>query len=220
MTKIKICGLTRAVDVTAVNAVLPDYAGFVFAEGSRRKISVETAVALREKLDPRVISVGVFVNQEPEFIAELLRKKIIGMVQLHGDECAKYITKLREMCGCEIIKAVGVGEEPPAVNVSGEVAKQSKIADFLLFDTLSPARGGTGKPFDHRLLQNYTGLPYFLAGGLTPENVADAVHLLSPFCVDVSSGVETDGAKDAKKILEFTQAVRNQKNIKGVSSND
>jgi len=199
MSKVKICGLTRFEDVRAVNAVLPDFCGFVFAEGSRRRVDAKLAAALRAELDPRVEAVGVFVNQDPEWIAELYGQGIIKIAQLHGDEDAQYMRHLKELCGCSIIKALGVGKALP-LSPGG--------ADFLLFDTFGPARGGTGRPFDWTPLDGYTGSPYFLAGGLTPENAADAVTRLNPYCVDVSSGVETDGKKDRNKIANFVSRVK------------
>lgn len=198
MSKVKICGLRRLEDIDAVNRARPDYIGFVFAE-SRRRVNAETAAILKERLDAGIEAVGVFANQEIGFIMDLYRKGIIDLVQLHGGEDGEYIRHLRESCGCRIIKAVNVGVAlPPSPEGS----------DHLLFDTASEQRGGSGKPFDWSTLQDYNGPPYFLAGGLTTVNVREAISLLAPYCVDVSSGVETDGVKDAKKIEEFVCFVR------------
>jgi phosphoribosylanthranilate isomerase len=198
MTKIKICGLSREADIEAVNRVLPDYIGFVFAE-SRRKVSMETAAALKVKLDTRIQAVGVFVNEDIERIAEIYRRGIIDIVQLHGDEDDVYINELKNLCCCPVIKAVGVSSFLPAL---------SNGADFLLFDTLTKQRGGTGTAFDWNILKDYRERPYFLAGGLSIENVEAAVRLLHPYCVDVSSGVETEEVKDARKINEICKTVR------------
>jgi phosphoribosylanthranilate isomerase len=200
MSRIKICGLSRAEDIAAANRALPDYAGFVFAP-SRRRISAETAAELKRKLDRRIKAVGVFVNEELETIAEICRAGIIDLIQLHGDEDGDYIRKIKQRCGCPVIKAVGIGETLPEL-------PPKFLADYLLFDTLSAARGGTGKAFDHGLLKGYGGPPYFLAGGLNAGNVAEAIRSLRPFCVDVSSGAETDGVKDAGKIIETVETVR------------
>lgn len=198
MSKVKICGLRRMEDIDAVNRARPDYIGFVFAE-SRRQVDAETAATLKAGLDAGIEAAGVFVNQEIGFITDLYRKGIIDLVQLHGDEDGEYIRRLRESCGCRVIKAIGVGAAPPPM---------PEGPDYLLFDTASELRGGTGKGFDWSLLKDYNEPPYFLAGGLTAGNVCEAVSLLAPYCVDVSSGVETDGAKDAEKIEEFVCLVR------------
>lgn len=204
--RVKICGLRRPEDVEAVNRALPEYAGFVFAPG-RRRVSAEEAARLRRDLDPRVAAVGVFVDEDPAVIAGLLGARIIAVAQLHGREDAGYIRLLRERCGCPIIKAVRVGEAPPALD--GLPAPPTG-PDYPLFDA-APAGGppgGSGRTFDWSLLHGCRGRPFFLAGGLTSANVAEAIRRLSPFAVDASSGVETDGQKDAGKIREFVGAVR------------
>jgi len=202
MSKAKICGLSRMEDITAVNGALPDYIGFVFAP-SRRRIDEHTAAKLKERLDPRIKSVGVFVNEKIKIIAGLHGNGVIDLVQLHGDEDDGYIRQLKNICACPVIKAVGVGNELPPLRYE---------TDYFLFDTLSEQRGGTGKVFDWAALQNYSGPPFFLAGGLTAANVTEAIKLLSPFCVDVSGGVETDGVKDVKKIKNFVNIIRRKTN--------
>ena len=199
MTKVKICGLSRVEDIIAVNSAKPDFIGFVFAP-SRRRVELKTAAMLKERLDAQIKAVGVFVNEEIEIIADLCRNGIIDMIQLHGDEDAETVMRLKELCGCPVIKAIGVGSELPAL---------PDVPDYLLFDTLSEQRGGTGKTFDWSVLNRDSGLPYFLAGGLTLANVTEAITLLSPYCVDVSGGVETDGLKDSEKIEEFVILVKN-----------
>jgi phosphoribosylanthranilate isomerase len=197
--KVKICGLTRAEDIAAVNDARPDYIGFVFAEASRRRVDRRQAAALSALLAPGIEVAGVFVNQDISYIADLYKEGIIKTAQLHGDEGEAYMEQLRAACGCPIIKAVGVGEAPPPL---------PRGADYLLFDTLSERRGGTGKPFDWNILRGYSGPPFCLAGGLTPENVREAIGAVKPFAVDTSSGVETNGVKDAEKIRAFINAVR------------
>jgi len=204
MTKVKICGLRRLDDVDAVNRVLPDFVGFVFA-ASHRQVDAATAARLRERLDERIAAVGVFVNQDVEFIEALWRDGVIRLAQLHGDEDGGYIQRLRERCGCAVIKTISIcvgadsGSAWPVLPAH---------ADYLLFDTASSARGGVGKTFDWCVLAAYQGPPYFLAGGLSAANVAEAIGALSPFGVDVSSGVETDGVKDAAKIEQFVRLCR------------
>jgi len=199
VSKVKICGLSRPCDIDAVNGEGPDYIGFVFAK-SRRRVDRKTAAMLREKLDPRIKAVGVFVNETVEAVAELVQSGIIDLAQLHGDEDGAYIKRLKERCGCAVIKAVGVGGALPPLPAE---------PDYLLFDTLSVPRGGVGKAFDWDVLSGYQGLPYFLAGGLSIDNVSEALKRLSPYCVDVSSGVETDGFKDPLKIKRLIETIRN-----------
>jgi phosphoribosylanthranilate isomerase len=198
VSKVKICGLSREEDIETVNRVLPDYIGFIFAQSIRR-VDLRTAAVLKEKLDSRIVSVGVFVNENIDIIAETYKSRIIDLVQLHGDENGSYIKQLKDICGCRVIKAVRVGNALPPLPIE---------PDYLIFDAQSDRRGGAGKTFEWNILKNYSGTPYFLAGGLSPENVADVIHMLAPFCVDVSSGVEKDGKKDSGKIERFVYSVR------------
>ncbi len=201
MTKIKICGLSRKADILAVNEALPDYIGFVFAK-SRRQVSEETALALKELLRPEILSVGVFVNEEVDRIRHLCSRGIIDIVQLHGDETASYIHQLRGSINSPIIKAI---------RVSGRDAikdAETIPCDYLLLDTYQKQQhGGTGESFDWSLIPKLSQ-PYFLAGGIGCENVMDAINQMKPYCVDVSSSVETEGYKDAAKIKEIVQLVR------------
>lgn len=198
MSRVKICGVSRAEDIEAVNSALPEYIGFVFAE-SRRRVDEKTAAMLRKGLDKRIEAAGVFVNEDIEKVIGLYDDGIIDIVQLHGDEDVDYIDQLRESCGCRIIKAVRVGSILPSFPSN---------PDFLLFDSLSAECAGKGKMFDWHLVKGFDKLPYFLAGGLNAANVRDAIGSLSPYCVDVSSGVETRGVKDASKIKEFVNLAR------------
>lgn len=196
MTKIKICGLSRPEDIEMVNRLLPDYIGFVFAT-SRRQIDLQTANQLKKKLNPKVISVGVFVNEKPDIIVQLVENQIIEMVQLHGHENVHYIRQLQEIIQVPIIKAIAVSEQ-------ADIAKVKDIgADYLLFDG---EKAGSGQTFDWRHLTDI-GIPYFLAGGLNVDNVEQAC-LKTPFALDVSSGVETNGVKDEMKVKYFIDTVR------------
>ena len=196
--KIKICGLRRTEDIEAVNYAMPDYIGFVFAK-SKRQINADTAKYLKKRLDKRILAVGVFVNQPLDFIIDLYRKGIIALAQLHGDENDEYMNELRHRCGCKIIKSIGIASKLPVL---------PKAADYLLFDKASEQRGGTGATFNWDAIAYYQEIPYFLAGGLMPENIKEALQRLSPFGVDVSSGVETNGFKDADKINKFMQIIK------------
>lgn len=197
MTKIKLCGLTRPCDIECVNELLPEYIGFVFEPKSRRYISPEKAEVLREHLDDRITPVGVFVDEKIEIIADLIKRKIIDIVQLHGNESEQYIEDLRRVIDCPVIKAFRIESEADIVSAN------NSSADYVLLDS----GGGTGKVFDHSLLKDIAR-PYFLAGGLTPENVETAVKQLKSFAVDVSSSLETDGFKDKIKMTAFVNAVR------------
>lgn len=198
MTKIKLCGLKRPQDIQAANELLPAYIGFVFAPKSRRYVHPDRAEELRRMLNPGIISVGVFVNETPETVAALLDRGIIDIAQLHGKEDAAYIRRLRQLNKKPLIQAFRV-DTPADV-----AAAQASPADYVLLDS---GAGGTGTCFDWSLLQDIQR-PYFLAGGLTPENVGGAVATLHPYAVDVSSGIETDGAKDKEKMTQFVRAVR------------
>ena len=148
MTKIKICGLRRELDIVAANRCLPEYVGFVFAEGSKRRLDMETAKRLRDMLDLRIQAGGGFVNQGIDYITRLCRQGIIDCVQLHGDEDERYIRGLWESISHKIIRAVPVGKTLPVLPVG---------ADQLLFDAATPDRGGAGKVFDWQALEGYDG---------------------------------------------------------------
>lgn len=197
MTKIKLCGLSRPCDIAAANALRPDYIGFVFAKKSRRYVSQEQAAGLKKMLDRKIPAVGVFVDEDPGTIAELLEKGIIDLAQLHGKENEKDIEQLRRLTKRPVIQAFRVETEAQI-----RIAEASP-ADYILLDS----GAGTGKVFDWSLLEHIKR-PYFLAGGLTPDNVETAVTQLKPYAVDVSSGIETDGWKDKRKMTAFTAAVR------------
>lgn len=199
MTKIKLCGLSRIQDIETVNKIKPDYIGFVFFKKSIRYVSPEEAVKLKNKLTPAIKVVGVFCNEELDMVASMMNEGIIDIAQLHGNEDETYIKKLKAMTPKPIIKAYIIR--------SGEDIESAKAssADYILLDSGK----GEGKKFDWSLLQKLNR-HYFLAGGLNPENVVDAIRFLHPFAVDVSSGVETDKIKDSKKMIVFTNNVRKE----------
>lgn len=199
MTKIKLCGLSRPCDIRAANELLPDYIGFVFAPKSRRYVSPEKAAELKRMLDPGIRAAGVFVDEQPQVIEALVSRGVIDAVQLHGRENEDYIQDLRKQLGnTRIIQAFSICSEQDAKRA------EESSADLILAD--SPG-GGTGEVFDWTLLSKIRR-PCFLAGGLTPDNAGDAVNALAPYGVDVSSGIETGGEKDRKKMEKFVLAVR------------
>lgn len=199
MTKIKLCGLSRPCDIEAANELKPDYIGFVFAPKSKRYVTPEKAMELKSLLAPEIQTVGVFVNEKPENIAKLLQDGIIDIAQLHGAEDEDYITRLRQLTDKPIIKACRI-----ETTYDIENAEQS-TADYILLDS----GAGTGTVFDWQLIQDIKR-PYFLAGGLSPDNAADAINTLHTYAVDVSSGIETNGLKDKTKMAAFVAAVRKE----------
>jgi Phosphoribosylanthranilate isomerase len=201
MTKIKVCGLTREEDIMAVNCWRPDYVGFVFAD-SRRRITPEQAGHLKDRLNPDIKAVGVFTNKPMQFIIELSRKGIIDVIQLHGDENEEYIRGLKQETACPVIKAVRVQSTEQILQA------ETLSCDLLLLDTyLKGQYGGSGKTFNRALIPPLYK-PFFLAGGLERGNIAQAVGECHPFGIDVSSGAETDGLKDEKKIRQIIEIVR------------
>jgi phosphoribosylanthranilate isomerase len=203
--RIKICGLSRIEDMRCANRARPDYIGFVFAE-SRRRVTAEKARELRERLDGGITPVGVFVDAEIGEIAALVNGRVIDMAQLHGSEDAAYIARLRERCDAPIIKAVrlGRGERLP----DDADLRTAYGADYILLDS----GAGSGITFDGQIIERWTaasdfGSAFFLAGGINGNNIHRAVAL-APFCVDVSSGAETDGIKDIEKMTALTASCR------------
>lgn len=201
--KIKLCGLTRPSDIETANLLHPDYVGFVFAKKSRRYVSPERMKMLKELLHPDILAVGVFVDEEPESVAAWLSSGIIDIAQLHGGEDETYLKKLRKLTDKPLIKAFSVKD-------MGDIEKANdSTADFVLLDA---GEGGTGTAFDRELLAGMNR-PYFLAGGLDPSTVEEAVKRWRPYAVDVSTGIETDGVKDAEKMQAFVDAVEKYEKI-------
>ncbi|MDR2425954.1 MAG: phosphoribosylanthranilate isomerase [Endomicrobium sp.] len=198
MTKIKICGLKREEDIKYANETKPDYIGFVFA-GEKRKITFENAAELKTMLDKKIKSVGVFVNEKIDNIINLSAEGIIDLIQLHGGEDEAYIYRLKEKTDKPVIKAIRVKEKMHNFNTA---------ADFALFDAYTENEyGGSGKSFDTELIKEYDH-PFFIAGGINVGNVETVIKELNPFCVDLSSGVESGGVKDLNKIREIVKTVR------------
>jgi phosphoribosylanthranilate isomerase len=194
--RIKICGLKRPEDIEYANILKPDYIGFVFA-GTKRKISAETAKALRAELDEGISTVGVFVNEPVKNVVYMLENGIIDIAQLHGDETEEDIQYIKAVTAKPVIKAVRVRDRYDVE------AWLDSSADYLLFDS----GAGSGEVFDWELLSD-TDRDFFLAGGLAPENIRAAAETLKPFALDISSGVETDGVKDYAKMKTVIEAVR------------
>lgn len=197
-TKIKICGLKRPEDITYVNEAKPDYCGFIIEfPKSSRNVTGDQVRTLTANLHPDIIPVGVFVNASPERVEELLLDGTIQIAQLHGQEDEDYIRRIQRNTRHQVIKAFSVKTTQDI-----ELALQSP-ADYILLDQGS---GGTGKTFDWSLIPEITR-PFFLAGGLGPDNLEQAVRTIRSYAVDLSSSVETDGVKDRRKIVEAVNLV-------------
>ena len=200
MVKVKICGLMEAEHVKAAVDSGADAIGFVFAD-SRRKISAEQAASLAEGIPDGVLKIGVFVNESLEEVERIAKTVPLDMVQLHGDEDPDYARRV----SLPTIKALSIRNEKDV-----QRATQYRV-DYYLFDAPGTEfRGGSGHSFDWDLLAN-SNIPLervILAGGLTEHNINEAIHLVRPYMVDVSSSVETDKQKDPEKIRSFMRAVR------------
>ncbi|WEV46966.1 phosphoribosylanthranilate isomerase [Bifidobacterium sp. ESL0690] len=205
--KIKLCGLKREQDMDAALAAGSDAVGFIIDfPKSHRSISPERVVELVKYMKAQAIetgvkppaAVGVFVDQPAERVAEIASDAGLDVVQLHGHEDEDYLAGLRELVSVPIMQAFKVRE---AMDVAQAVASS---ADMVLLD----AGAGDGKTFDWSLVRD-VARPFMLAGGLTPENVAEAILATHPFGVDMSSGVETDRLKDPSKMFAAVKAVRN-----------
>ena len=199
MTKVKVCGITREIEINIMNELMPDYVGFVFETRSRHFISPQFAGNLRSKLKRGIKSVGVFANSSLQNVAMAIEIAGLDMVQLHGDETAEYIAALREYIHCPIMKVIKISQP-----IDADKAMYS-TADFVMLDG---GRAGHGKSFDWSLL-GAVRRKYFLSGGLTPDNIVEALQVSSsPFGVNASSGLESNNVKDFRKVMKFILAVR------------
>ena len=196
-TELKICGLSRLEDIIAVNRHGADYAGFVFFEKSKRYVDPYKANELISLLRADIKPVGVFLDEPLDNVVRIARITGVELIQFHGHESEEYVEYVKRTLDRPVIKAYKASEEGAL-----EKAAQSS-ADYVMIDS----GAGSGKKFDWSILKDFKR-DYFLAGGLDPESVGEAIRMLEPFAVDVSSGVETDGIKDEKKIAEFINAVR------------
>jgi phosphoribosylanthranilate isomerase len=201
-TKVKICGITNLADAQAAIEAGADALGFNFYEKSPRFVTIPQAAEISKQLPPFTMRVGVFVNAPEEFVFRAISEIGLTMLQFHGDEPPEFCAQF----GLMSMKAFRIRD--------AESLKQIPEfqTDAYLLDAYAPeARGGTGEKFnwDLAIEAQKFGKPVFLAGGLTPDNVADAVRTVKPFGVDVSSGVESaPGKKDAAKIKAFISAAK------------
>lgn len=202
MTKIKFCGLSRRCDIEAANELKPEYIGFVFVKTSKRYVSFEKAEKLKSILDSKIKAVGVFANEDLRRIEEICDKKVIDIVQLHGSEEEKELESLRSRIVQPIIKAFCIKKEE-------DIRKAERSpADYILLDS----GAGTGRTFEWDWIKQMER-PYFLAGGIRIDNVEKAVERLHPYAIDVSSGIETDGKKDKRKMAALAAAIRKERQL-------
>lgn len=200
-TRIKICGITREIDLDFALGAGVDAIGLVFYPPSPRALSLKDAAKLARRVPPFVTRVGLFVNAEPADVRATLAAVPIDLLQFHGEEDAGYC----EQFGLPYLKAARVRPELDLL----EFARAYPTAQGLLLDAWVDAYGGVGQSFDWSLIPGDLPLPIVLSGGLHADNVADAVAKIHPWAVDVSSGVEAaKGIKDAAKIAAFVGAVR------------
>ena len=200
MTKVKICGLRRPEDIRIVNLCKPDYAGFIIRfPQSFRSLTIWQMKQLTSNLDPDIQSVGVFVDEDPQLIIDLLKQDILDLVQLHGRESEDMIRYIQKETGKQVIKAF-------EIQSLDDIKKANwSPADYILLDKGK----GSGQTFDWSLIRK-VDRPFFLAGGLQPDNIDQAIQMLHPFAVDISSGVETQKYKDYDKIETIMKKIRKE----------
>lgn len=197
-TKIKFCGLRREEDVKFAASLDAGFFGFILSQRFKRYVSPEEVCRLKALVPASSRTVGVFVDEPMDYVIACSKTAKLDTIQLHGSEDDAYIVKARELTGLPVIKMF------KPVSENDIISARKSSADLILLDS---GAGGTGKVFNWSLAEDM-GRDYILAGGLTPDNAADAVERLKPFAVDVSSGVETEGIKDFSKMKAFAAEVR------------
>lgn len=202
--KIKFCGIRRLEDVAAMNLCQPDYMGMILSGGFRRSISQEQAQCLVQEKSDAIAAVGVFVNESSETICRMAEQLHLQVIQLHGNESAEQIQTLQQKTGLPVWKALRIGtlEELEAAGTNP--------ADCLILEGKTGAGiGGTGVCADWELLARHSwNRSFFLAGGLQPENVLEAIATVSPTGVDFSSGIEEDGVKSLRRMKQLMTLIR------------
>lgn len=192
MAKIKICGLKRKEDISFVNELKPDYIGFILSNGYKRSIDMEILRNLRDRLSKDIKTVGVFVDEDIAIVNMLIKMNLIDIVQLHGSETVRYIKQI----DAPVIKML----KPEDFD---KISEFEPYVDYFLFDSGT----GSGKTFDWGMIVK-TQKPFFLAGGLDENNLEKAIKEINPYCVDLSSAVETDSVKDYDKMKTIIDIVR------------
>ena len=201
--KIKICGIKNENEAKIINECMPDIAGFVFASG-KRQIDINKAKILKKIINPEIETAGIFVEQNEDEILKIYNEKVIDIIQLHGDYDERTIKNLKEKTDAKIIKVIRVKED---------FYKIETFADFILFDAYSKDKyGGLNKTFDWNI-KIISNVPYFVAGGINESNVVEMAEKLTPYGVDISSGVEVDGFKTKEKVFNIIKIIKEELNI-------
>lgn len=201
--KIKICGIKNENEAKIINECMPDIAGFVFASG-KRQIDINKAKILKKIINPEIETAGIFVEQNEDEILEIYNEKVIDIIQLHGDYDEQTIKNLKEKTNAKIIKVIRVKEGFYEIET---------LADFILFDAYSKDKyGGLNKTFDWNI-KIISNVPYFVAGGINESNVVEMAEKLTPYGVDISSGVEVDGFKTKEKVFNIIKIIKEELNI-------
>ena len=206
MIYLKFCGMRRIEDIEYANRCRPDYVGFILSDGFRRSVDFGTFYELNTYLDKDIKRVGVFVNEPMENILRRGYNEALDVIQLHGDENDDYIKNLRKDFSGEIWKAVRT-KSPEDIE-----REQKKPCGKLLIDSYCEnSVGGTGKRINTEIVKSAKiEKPFFIAGGITAENIAEIVRDTKPYGVDLSSGIETDGFKDLNKMKNIMRILREE----------
>lgn len=205
-TKVKVCGITSLQDARFLSGAMADYLGFIFHEKSPRYVAPAQAGAMINWLEGPE-TVGVFLNHPLDELNEIVRLCGLDMVQLHGTESPDYCHLIDK----PVIKVIHVEDGDTTESLLERVAAYLPVVDYLLMDhKVGETWGGTGTPFDWNLLRGVSlDKPFFLSGGLGPDNIVDAVQRVQPFAVDVNSGLELEpGVKDYDKVERFFDRIR------------
>lgn len=204
MTAVKFCGMRRVEDIEYANQCRPDYAGFILSDGFKRSVDFGTFYELNTYLDKDIKRAGVFVNEPLENILHCAYNESLDVIQLHGDETEDYIEKLRKVFSGEIWKA-------GRAKSSEDIEKADRLScDKLVIDSFSEdCVGGTGKRINTEIVKNAEiTKPFFIAGGIAAENIAEIVRDTKPYGIDISSGIETDGFKDINKMKKIMRILK------------
>jgi len=206
MTYVKICGLKDPAALSAAIENGADFVGFVFYPPSSRFIDIEVAAELVKYVPTTIKIVGLFVNADDRLLRQVLDHVPLAMIQLHGQETPQRVVEIKNRFGLPVMKAIAVAGHEDLELVSA----YEEVSDWLLFDTKTREHGGSGQTFDWTILQGRSfQKPWMLAGGLRRDNITEALSILRPDAVDVSSGVEREkGVKDPEKIREFLKLIR------------
>lgn len=202
--KIKFCGIRRLEDVAAINVLQPDYMGMILSAGFRRSVPLSTAKQLVRQKSATVQAVGVFVDETAETILQVTEQLHLNVIQLHGTESPELLTQLQTQTGLPVWKAVRIRNEKDLQAVADMQAD-----NVILEGDTKNAVGGTGICADWSLLAKRNwNRPFFLAGGLKPENVAEAISIVQPDGIDLASGIEENGIKSPEKMKQIITIIR------------